>query len=278
MLPNKFKCTNKDSKYFFVDLNKLSYTRKELLSSFAGYKEFIETFKTSVEELEEILDGLCISDRSLFDFTTFNTGFLVDENGIYTSKFEYKHGLPVETKTYFNVYICESSFSSLALDKVAEEIIKRRFPELFKAPFTVFKKRFNSNINELPKSANCLLSNVDSEIISDNNLTIQDLIDIYTNPEVIDSVKEFPLIKVYSSGDIFLTIDENKAGHTVCMTTDCLFNNDWEAIEERPVFSICLYDEQGNLIPKQWYKGEQKNAPYFNNPLVEKLKEIIINH
>ena len=48
------------------------------------------------------------------------------------------------------------------------------------------------------------------------------------------------------------------------------------AIENRNIFSICLYDENDKLIKGKWFKGKQKDAPYFDNEKVRYLKKCIM--
>ena len=61
------------------------------------------------------------------------------------------------------------------------------------------------------------------------------------------------------------------------MTFEDLLNKDWKSIMEKHVFSICLYDENGEIIHNKWYEGKQKDAPYFNNELVNRFKNDLLN-
>jgi hypothetical protein len=144
------------------------------------------------------------------------------------------------------------------------------------APFTFIKKRFKDNISKLPKSVYVRIDKIDSSILYDNEITIFDLIKLYTDKDYKDSFVEQPRYSVYSgSTDIYISIDEEK-GYSLYVTFEQLINKDWKGIEEREISGVCLYDENNKLIPKTWFYGKQKDAPYFNNPIVKALKEILV--
>lgn len=258
-----------------LKLSETPYNRKQLLSEMNTYKEFMERFNCSVDELCEILDKYGIQDNSLFEYTTFNGNgcYPIAEKYIYTSKYVHKFGGLVEEVMHYDIYLCDNQFSNLSLNVVAEELIKRRFPFLSLPPFTKIEKRFKDNIKELPKNTNVKVRDIDYIILFDNNLTIGELIKLYTDDSFADSDIETPLYKVYADGSVYIKIDESKSGWSIGTTFAELLNKDWKAIEERNVFSICLYDENGEKIKGKWFKGKQKNAPYFKHPLVEELKK-----
>ena len=273
MLPKDFKAAdhNESSKYYFVDLDKHGLPRKELLNKF--FSEFMNTFITNADEVEEIIKLKGITDRHLFEYTTFDTGYLVKEDAIYTVKYEYVHGTRKETLTYFNVYVGKNSYADLALNTIAEAIVMRRFPTLFAAPFVTIERRFKESIHDMPKSINAKISDIDHMVLFDNDLRIKDILDIYRDFSCMDEMAYKPLVDVYASGDMYLTLDNKKASYSINFTFNDLFNGAWGSIEEHYMFSICYYDEDGNLIPKKWFNGKQKDAPYFNYPLVEEFKK-----
>lgn len=261
-----------------LKLSETPYNRKQLLSEMTTYKEFMERFNCSVDELCEILDKYGITDNSLFEYTTcyYKDYYPIAKDYIFTSKFKPKFGCWKEEKTYYDIYLCCNQFAILSLNIVAKELIKRRFPFLSLPPFTKIEKRFKENIKDLPKTTNAKVRDIDSNILFDNNLTIGELIKIYTDDSFADSDIETPLYKVYSDGSVYIEIDESKGGWSIGTTFAELLNKDWKAIEERNVFSVCLYDENGGQIKGKWFKGKQKDAPYFKHPLVEELKEYFL--
>ena len=65
---------------------------------------------------------------------------------------------------------------------------------------------------------------------------------------------------------------DKKRDYSLYLKIEDFLNKDWDAVEKRHVFSILLYDENGEQIKGKWFKGEQKDAPYFNCDLVNELK------
>jgi hypothetical protein len=258
-----------------LKLSETPYNRKQLLSEMTTYKEFMERFNCSVDELCEIIDKYGIQDNNLFEYTTFNGNgcYPIAEKYIYTSKYVHKFGGWTEEVTHYDIYICCNQFVDLNLNIVANELVKRRFPFLSLPPFTKIEKRFKDNIKELPKTTNAKVRDIDNNILFDNEITIGELIRLYSDDSFADSNIETPLYNVYANGSMYIEIDENKSGWSIGTTFAELLNKDWKAIEERKVFSVCLYDENGKQIKGKWFKGKQKDAPYFNNPLVKELKK-----
>lgn len=273
-----FKYTNnKHVNSYRVNCEETPYTRKQLLSELPKYKDFMQNFNCSIDELCDILSLYGITDNDLFEYSIYGT-HLIGKDYIYTSKF-----VPCgwnafsEEKKYYDLYITCNTYASLALNTAANEIIKRRFPYLTLPPFTKVTKRFNDNIKNLPKTLNAKIESIDKSILFDNDLTIGDLIKLYSDENYADSTIEKPLYAVYSDwGDIFITIDGNKGGWSLYLKYSDLANNDWKAIEERKINSVCLYDENGEQIKGEWFNGKQKDAPYFNHPLVKELKKILL--
>ena len=272
-----FKYTDShDINVYFVNCAETPYSRRQLLSEMPTYTKFMEQFDCSLDELCEILDVYGVQDKDLFDYTITKTNYLVAKDYIYTTK-EIRQGYTYrEIKTYYSIYLCCSHFASLVLNNVARELVKRRFPYLTLPPFTTMEKRFTENIKGLPKTLRAKVRDIDHSILFDNDLTIGDLIKLYTEENYADSEVEKPLFATYSDGsDIFITLDKDKGGWSLGLKFKDLANKDWKAIEDRHVFSICLYDKKGEQIKGKWFEGKQKDAPYFNHPLVKELKRIL---
>lgn len=271
-----FKTNNKDINFFFVNLSQTKYRREELITSFSTFTKFMDIFHVGVKELCELFDEVGATDRNLFEYTTVKTDFPVCEDGVFTEKWKQsRYGGGRYEKTYYNVYLTINPYVSLYLNKIAKELTINCFPFLMEEPFVKPSKRFNDNINRLPKSLKAEVESIECGILFDNNLTIGDLIKIYTEEGYKDGYVKKPVWNVYADGHLYITVNENMAGHTINTSFNELVNGDWNAIENHHVFSVCLYDENGEQIKGKWYKGLQKNAPYFTHPIVEKLKEMI---
>jgi len=256
-----------------VKCEETPYTRRQLLSEMPIFKDFMEHFSCSLDELCEILDMCGITDNSLFDYSICGKDYLIGKDYLYTITYEHFYGGYNEKITYYDLYMCHNTYACLALDTVARELVKRRFPFLMLPPFTKVEKRFKESIKNMPNTLKAKVSDIDALTLFDNDLTIGELIKLYTEENYADSVVETPLYSVYSDTcSIYITLDESKGGWSLSLKISDLLNKDWKAIEERHVSSICLYDEKGEQIKGKWFEGNQKDAPYFNNPLVKELK------
>ena len=231
-------------------------------------------FKCTADEIISIVDKLGITDKSLFEYQTYPTPFLVSSSDIYTVKYDWVCGNRKEVKTFYDVYISASTYVSLALNDIARELMFTRFPYFNEAPFVEVEKRFKDNINNLTKNVNTKLSDIEHDIIFDNDLTIKDLINLYLDEGYKDSVTAKSLVSVYSEGDnIYLKLCGMPKNYSLQIPVKALFEKDWIAIENEHVFSICLYDDNGELIKGKWFEGKQKDAPYFKYPLVEEFRK-----
>lgn len=270
-----FKSYEKDIDFFFVNLSQTKYKREEMLRAYSIFTKFMDTFHCTIDEMCEIFDKYGIRDRDLFEYTILKNDYLVSEDGIYTEKWVRNGYNGRFVKQFYNVYLTVNPYASLVLNTVSKELVIRRFPFLMKEPFITKEKRFTNNIHSLPKTLNAKISSIDHNILFDNELTIDDLIKIYGDKSYMDSYVETPTWNVYHEGQIYITVDKERAGYSINTSFNELENGDWNAIENRKVFSICLYDKNGERIKGKWYDGKQKNAPYFDNPIVETLKKMI---
>lgn len=273
MLPKNFQYCNNNHHVNLYNFRRkdTGYTREQLIQSFKVYTEFMQYFNCSIEEFCEILDLHGIPDNKLFEYDINNSGVLLWEKYIYDTRYN-SYGIPFFV--YHNIYIkCNHLSSSLILNDIATELVKRRFPFLFEGPFVKTKKRFTDDIINLPKTVNAKVSDIDALLMFNNNLTIEDLIKLYTDETYKDSLTEDYLCKVYQDGSIYIKIEEH--GWSINLNYEILAKKDWKAIEEKNVSSIPLRDENGNYI-KRWYSGPQVKAPYFNSEIVQEFKKYFI--
>jgi hypothetical protein len=226
-------------------------------------------WKCDADMISNIMDVLCINDYNLFDFTLANTDFLVEEDAYY--KVEWEQGC--EKRTYYNVYVCPTQFASIYLNDIARYIFEQRYPEFHEHMFTMKERRFKENIHNLPMDINTKINDIDTFVLCENDLTIKDILDIYTATDkesVMDEIKPYTRFSVYSDGCIFLKVSDK---YSLYLTIEDIENKNWDAVEKRHVFSIPLYDKNGERISGEWFEGNQKDAPYFNEPLVREIKK-----
>ena len=275
-LHGNFKSNVPDKLFYIFKLSDTPYTREQLFSGLSEFKNFMDKFNLSVDEFSELIDELCIVDKELFDYGTFlKNDFLVAKNGVYIEQ-SVKVGYTYKiVRKNFDVYVCEHEYLSLSLEKVINRLMLKRYPFLGKKPFLKEERRFHDNINELPISTNTLVENIDDHILFDNNITIDDLFKLYTDPSYKDSIIEKPIWKVYLGTDIIcFSVDESK-GDSIIINLDDFINGNWNAVKERIVHGVCLYDDDGNLIQGKWFSGKQKDAPYFRGHIIEELRRVM---
>jgi hypothetical protein len=261
-------------KYYEVKASDTPYTRKQLIEGLDRFKTFMDAFKCTADEIISIVDKLGITDKSLFEYQTYKTPFHISSSDIYTVKYDWVWGHRKEVKTFYDVYISASTYVSLALNNIARELMFTRFPYFMEPPFVEVKKRFKDNINNLPKNTNTKLKDIEHDIIFDNNLSIKDLINLYLDEGYKDTNVTKSLISIYSDGNMFfLKVSDRPHDHSLYVPTKAFLEKDWEAIENMKVSSVCLYDDNGELIKNKWFEGKQKDAPYFKCPLVEEFRK-----
>ena len=261
---------------FNLKVSDTGYTRKELIENLSRFKKFRDDFKCSTDEILELIDDLCILDRHLFEYTISKIDFKVGENLIYTTKLV-KQGYNYTTKDiYYDVYITSNQFVSLVLNKIAERLILKRFPFFLRPPFVKEEKRFKDSIKNFPTNPSTLINDLNHIMLLENDLTLDDIVKLCKDKSYANSSVVKTRLTVYCEpNSIYLKVDDDK-DYSLYLTVDSLVNGDWKAVEEHDVFSVCLYDENDNLIKGQWFKGKQKDAPYFNSPIVKELKKILL--
>lgn len=270
-----FSSNDKKIDWFFVNLKEINMKRGTLFSGLSTFQKFMDTFNCTPSELVNITERLGIDDRSLFEYTIFKTPFLVSKEGVYTQVYkETRYGYDYVT-THYDVYITSNTFVSLCLNKVAIELVKKNMPYLLGEQFTHTARRFDEElIKELPTNLNTSVSDVLYKISPcTTHLSIGDLVKLYTDPTYKDSLITKYEWSVYHDGSLYIHIDEDKPGHSIHTDYRTLLSKDWEKIENQKVSNIPLFNPTtGNMMPKKFFSGKQKDAPYFDSDKVKLLK------
>lgn len=270
--------------FHFVDLEDhkdLKLTRCDLLGMFPIFKEFVELYKCSIDTLCAMTYNLGMLDKTLFEYTTYEcngNNVLVAEKGVYYYKKVYGCYNTKYVIEYKNVYIRPNTYVNLRLAEIAKELIKESFPLFTQSPFVRRTRRFDETISKLPRNQKVKANDLDTMVLLNNNITIEDLVKLYTDPGYKNSWIQKPVWSIYSDyKNIFFDITGKNDGHSVIIPVKALFEKDWKAVEEFPVQSICLYDENDKIIPKKWFKGFQKDAPYMSTDIAKALKEYFLS-
>ena len=265
--PKNFKTTDRFFNPYKFDRG--NFTLKGLINSSKTYSDFMGRFELATSQFIDICKLLGIKDSDLFEYSTYGK-ILYKEDAIYTERCIRRYGCGYDMeKTYYNIYIVVNQFASLALNKVAEYVVLNRFPFLKK--YTINVKRFKDDINEIASlNLNTKVSSLDSIVLFHNELTIADLIRLFTDSDYKDSSYDKSLVCVYENGRIFITLPTANNSALYIEYKD-LANKDIESILKRHVFSIPYYDENGEQIKGKWFEGEQKDAPYFDCEMVNDI-------
>ena len=275
-----YKSNVKGQSFSFVDLaehSNLGISRIDLLSRFPVFKTFMELHRCSADELCAITYDLGILDKDLFEYTTYKAidGVLVAKDGVYTER-TVKEGYYFWKKvtTHYDVYIWQNQYASLHLSDVAKELIKRRFPFLMEKPFVVRTRRFDETIHKMPNNLMVKISSLDAVVLHNNNITIGDLIKLYTDPGYKNAWIMKPVWNIFSdSKNIYFDTDGYHDGNSVSVSIGALYDKDWEAVENVKISGVPLHDKDGKRIPKKWFEGLQKDAPYMSSKVAVELKK-----
>lgn len=258
---------------FNLKVSDTGYTRKELIENLSRFKKFRDDFKCSTDEILELIDDLCILDKHLFEYAITKNDFKVGENLIYITK-QVREGYNYTTKDiYYDVYITSSMYVGLELNKIAERLILKRFPFFLRPPFVKEEKRFKDSIKDFPTNPSTLINDLNHYMVLENDLTLNDIVKLCADKDYANSSIIKTRLSVYadSPNSIYLKVDDDK-DYSLYLTVDSLINSDWNAIKNTEVNNLLLYDDKGKLIKGKWFNGLQKDAPYFDNPIVKELK------
>ena len=256
---------------FVESVEKWGFTRRQLVESLPAFKRQMDALCMTVDDLMSELDEHRVMDRDLFEYTITATDFMVAKDGVYTEKWKKNEMV----KTSYNVYINSSYYLGCVFNRLAEDWVIKKCPFLYDKAFTKEVFRFPETVRTmLPTDTKVSIDDALHGLsIEGKDLTIEDIINIYT----VDGYRYDKVIKpdfsAYEGGDVFLNLGE-KSGHCLHMTVRDLIDKNWDAICERKVYSI----ENGKTPDGKniFYDGRQDEAPYFNCKKVERFKKLLL--
>lgn len=271
---------------YCLNLSETPYTRMELLKVSPSVLTFCKKYNVTLEEFNNLVEAYKIEDRELFDYTINScnpSAMLVAERYLYSNERPSAKNKWKGATHYHNLYIIEHEFISLRLNMLFEHIMINRFPKLFQVVESKELRFKNIKAVEkllaMPKTKR--MTSLPYEVLNENSLTIEGFVHIIEVGDINALAKEYVTahnIKLYQDdGYIFIPlIDENGVErNSLYLKYQDLVTKDWGEVEKREVFSIPYYDEDGKQIPDKFYKGEQKYAPYFTHPVVEKVRKAL---
>ena len=259
---------NKNNNYIRVnDIAQHNLTLEELLPKTRLFTTINEIIGVSVDDVIEYINNFKIPLSSLFEYSTHNGLSLIEENGVYIIKRIKEQ----PTRFYYDVYICENYYSMVEFSPIMEYFMNKMYPNIFQ------DMDFNTIVErpgDLP-TYNTKIKHLDYSL---GEFTLQELYNLLNGNEIKESK--------FSFYDSFIALDLEQVqyhgvnyDYSLVIPYQAIINKDWSLIEDFVVHSIIkrnptkLLGEDKN----NWFEGKQKDAPYWDNELVKKLKSIIIN-
>ena len=252
------------------DVSNYGFDRRELFERLS-FEDAAKTVGMSLDDFEQYVKDNCIADRDLFEFSVFaHNSVLIKERGLYTEGYDKVAKKMV--RSYYDVYITKNTYLSVAVNRHLADWTVRRFPFLGSEMFTKTDYKFPESIRKAwpMKFADSIGNAVHGLDIECDSITVEDFVNIHMREDYVNVKVTKPNFSCYATGSIFIPTGTGEH-HTLYLTYTDLTNKDWKAVEERTVFSIPNgTDKYGKPIR---FDGKQKDAPYFNSPVVEEVRK-----
>lgn len=252
------------------DITKYGIDRKEMLSKTNLFKSVQNNFQINIDAFMVVIEGLGIKDRELFDFCT-NKGtnnVLIAENGVY--KETYNRVAMRYIKTYFSVYLCEHQYSSTLYSRIAEELMCMLFANIINNRDFLIE-------TPLPKLELIANKSMQSILFGHYDLTYRDFCAIQKGITTKYQHK-------FHFYDSFITLNletinihNHIYNYALIIPYETLLTKDWSLVENYKVHYIIKRNANDKLgrDANNWFEGKQIDSPYWDNPLINKLKDLI---
>lgn len=284
---NYYDLVDEHDRHLLININTSTIARdlgmneRELFNNVAKFhKELAEALNVSEQYVIHVIFD--IFGKEVSDFIELNVygDILYKERALSRTICNAKTNW-VKKTNYYNIFISCKGAGNFA-SEVARYILETKYPKIFSYPeFFISVDRFVENDGIFKLNRNTKLIDIHSILLknSDNteyfNYTINDLIDVVTNPTGYERKKDKSLFNIYAlvggkeKVSLYLSLDDDVS---LTIPIDALHNKDWSLVENAKVFNIPCYPGE-----RRWYSGKQKDAPYFNHPLIKELEYLITN-
>jgi hypothetical protein len=263
-----WKSHNKENNYISFNITKSRYTFVELFNGFEEFKEFMNRFNVSAEWVEDqFKKNPRINMNNLFDYTSYTTNFLEEEDGVYTEKWERINGNYVMRRENHSVYVTSYVYASLTLNVLAELAMKLHFPKMFENPFTKMVKLSPSMLN---LTMDTTINDFHMDTIG-TNYTFGDVFRIINDVMNGKTENEQTIFTIYSNGHVFCTVNDSYSAH---FDVEDFFSKNWEDVKNKRVFSVPKENPPKNFPLDKWYDGLQGDYFAFKkSSIVKHIKE-----
>lgn len=265
-----YKSVSNESYIFVEDITKLNLDRKEMLSKTNLFKSIKENFRINIDLFSVIVEGLGIADRELFDYTISNTNnnILIAENAVFIEK--WCNVTKSIKRTYYSVYICEHPYSNTLYSKIAEKLMVLYFAKIFNHKDFLIE-------TPLPKLELISDNTMENILFGHYGITYRDFCAIQQG-KTTKYKSKFHLYNDFIVLDLeTINLHNHTYDYTLIIPYEVLHTKDWSLVENFKVHGIIKRDANDRLgrDNNNWFEEKQIDSPYWNNPLVNKLKDLI---
>ena len=231
---------------------------------------FAKQWNVKFKDIIDIVVSLDLYDK-LFMWSPYGCGGrLIHKNGRVWYENKCVNCILTKVPHYEDMFVREDTYMHLILSKVGEVIISRFYPH--------FDIRVNKDICVINK--NTYVADIAPKINS--KMTIGELADLLKNPnpKIVESQTRY---NIY--GGLYDTIylplrtilvQGREYKYSLYIPIQAIINKDWSLIENCNVCSI-IKPNANELLGgdhDNWFSGLQKDAPYFNDELVNEYKKL----
>lgn len=231
---------------------------------------FAKQWNVEFKDIIDIVISLDLHDK-LFMWSSYGRGSrLIHKNGRVWYEHKWVNCILTKIPHYEDMFVREDTYMGLILSKVGEVIISRFYPH--------FDIRVNKEICVINKDT--YVANIAPKI--NPKMTIGELADLLKNPnpKIIESQTRYniygglydtiylPLRKILVQG--------HEYSYSLYIPIQAIVKKDWSLIENWRVSSI-IKPNANELLGNDhdnWFSGLQKDAPYFNDELVNEYKKL----
>lgn len=267
--------------YYFVDDVTKHIPLLDLMRKTPYFQKISKQFGVSISYLCKLVTKLNIPHRNMYSYyhSSIQCHYLhlVEENTFVVIT-KYNNG-SIKEKDYRNTYIGESNYIQLVTSTILPYIMDVKYRGLFNNLLFIKEvPRFDFDISSIKPNIN--VDDLPIEIQS--KLTCQDIADIISNKK-LRTTKIISKVKHYANSDSFYI--ELKPTHVLGRTYDhslvipyeFLKTHDWSLVENKMVYGVVKHDAKLGNGNKNFYDGQQKNAPYYDEE-VEEIKKIFMDY
>lgn len=245
-----------------MDIEETPFSLYELIDGLDYYKKFRELHRVDTEMLVRVIEELCVHPRHLFEFTV-NTGdsMLVRKNGVFVERWVKEGNRMKPIVDRYDLHITYNGYAECSLNKVAKYLLEDAFTFIAERPFVEKGMRFQDDVKKI--TGGTLLSDV-GDILFRNEITAMDVHRLMEDPRYAETMVDKSRFTVYANGDIFLRLE---CDEVLYLRISDFYERDWSAIENR---KRTIVGKNGDICSQL-----QRDFPWFGDPLVIKLKEML---